>query len=195
MAALAKILEMPNGNQYEFVGKQWYGVCNTLANVQTKTVTISGFKSSDLVAGVRVTVNFKTAQIYNGIPYLNINNTGAKAIYCRAESGATSQAAGQYEWDVDSMITFTYTGGNTGYWVIDNGAHADTSYYGKVKLSNIINESATTALTPSAVNSANFQTRANLVTSVSSSSTNAQYPSAKLFYDTVGDIETLLAAI
>lgn len=42
---------------------------------------------------------------------------------------------------------------------------------------------------------ANMQTTTNLVTSVSSSSTDAQYPSAKLFYDTVGNIETLLAAI
>ena len=40
-----------------------------------------------------------------------------------------------------------------------------------------------------------LQTTSNLVTSVSSSSTNSQYPSAKLFYDTVGNIETLLAAI
>ena len=40
-----------------------------------------------------------------------------------------------------------------------------------------------------------LQTTSNLVTSVSSSSTNAQYPSAKLFYDTVGNIETLLAGI
>ena len=40
-----------------------------------------------------------------------------------------------------------------------------------------------------------YQTTANLVTSVSSSSTDSQYPSAKLFYDTIGDIETLLAAI
>ena len=40
-----------------------------------------------------------------------------------------------------------------------------------------------------------YQTTANLVTSVSSSSTDSQYPSAKLFYDTVGNIETLLAAI
>ena len=39
------------------------------------------------------------------------------------------------------------------------------------------------------------QTTANLVTTVSSSSTNAQYPSAKLFYDTVGDIETLINAL
>lgn len=40
-----------------------------------------------------------------------------------------------------------------------------------------------------------LQTTGNLVTSVSSSSTDSQYPSAKLFYDTVGNIETLLASI
>lgn len=40
-----------------------------------------------------------------------------------------------------------------------------------------------------------MQTTANLVTSVSSASTDSQYPSAKLLYDTVGNIETLLTAI
>lgn len=39
------------------------------------------------------------------------------------------------------------------------------------------------------------QDKSNLVTSISSSSTDAQYPSAKCVYDIVGDIETLLAAI
>lgn len=39
------------------------------------------------------------------------------------------------------------------------------------------------------------QTTTNLVTSVSASSTDAQYPSAKLFYDTCGDIETLINAL
>ena len=42
---------------------------------------------------------------------------------------------------------------------------------------------------------ANMQTTTNLVTSVSSSSTDTQYPSAKLFYDTCGDIETLINAL
>lgn len=41
----------------------------------------------------------------------------------------------------------------------------------------------------------NMQTTTNLVTSVSSSSTDSQYPSAKLFYDTCGDIETLINAL
>lgn len=40
-----------------------------------------------------------------------------------------------------------------------------------------------------------YQTTSNLVTTVSASSTDAQYPSAKLFYDTCGDIETLINAL
>lgn len=40
-----------------------------------------------------------------------------------------------------------------------------------------------------------LQTTSNLVTSVSSSSTDSQYPSAKCLYDMVGDVETLLASI
>ena len=39
------------------------------------------------------------------------------------------------------------------------------------------------------------QTTSNLVTSVSSSSTNSQYPSAKLFYDTIGDVESILTTL
>lgn len=35
----------------------------------------------------------------------------------------------------------------------------------------------------------------NKVTSLSSSSTDTQYPSAKCVYDLVGDIETILASI
>ena len=39
------------------------------------------------------------------------------------------------------------------------------------------------------------QSTDNLVTTLSASSTDTQYPSAKCVYDLVGDIETLLAAI
>ena len=44
-------------------------------------------------------------------------------------------------------------------------------------------------------NESGYQKKSNLVTSVSSSSTDSQYPSAKLFYDTCGDIETLINAL
>ena len=50
-----------------------------------------------------------------------------------------------------------------------------------------------TALQPADIT--NMQTTTNLVTSVSGSSTDSQYPSAKLFYDTCGDIETLINAL
>lgn len=40
-----------------------------------------------------------------------------------------------------------------------------------------------------------FQTKSNLVTSVSSSSTDTQYPSAKCVYDLVGDIESALQTL
>lgn len=52
---------------------------------------------------------------------------------------------------------------------------------------------ADTAVQPAAI--ANMQTTGNLVTSVSSSSTDSQYPSAKCLFDLVGNIESLLAAI
>lgn len=52
---------------------------------------------------------------------------------------------------------------------------------------------ADTALQPNDI--ANMQTTTNLVTSVSSASTDTQYPSAKLFYDICGDIETLINAL
>lgn len=40
-----------------------------------------------------------------------------------------------------------------------------------------------------------YENTLNKVTSLSSSSTHTQYPSAKCVYDIVGDIETLLAAL
>lgn len=40
-----------------------------------------------------------------------------------------------------------------------------------------------------------LQTTSNLVTSVSGSSTDSQYPSAKLFYDTIGNVETILQTL
>lgn len=40
-----------------------------------------------------------------------------------------------------------------------------------------------------------YQLKSNLVTSVSAASTDSQYPSAKLFYDTCGDIEALINAL
>lgn len=54
--------------------------------------------------------------------------------------------------------------------------------------------SDTEYITPSQIVNGREETT-NKVTSLSSSSTDTQYPSAKCVYDLVGDIETLLAAL
>ena len=186
MATVKELRLAGSQTTYSFIGKTWYGECTASETSQQKSVVISGFNASDLVAGTRIIVRFIFAQLYNGYPLLNVSGTGTK--YIRAGNGY----AGYREWQAYSTIAFVYDGSE---WIIEDGDHATGDYWGRTKLSNAISNDATTALTPNAVYQANFQTQANLVTSVSSSSTDSQYPSAKLFYDTVGDIETLLASI
>lgn len=65
-----------------------------------------------------------------------------------------------------------------------NGSTGDITYTAPVQSVN----GATGAIT-------GLQTTANLVTSVSSASTDSQYPSAKLFYDTVGNVESVLQTL
>lgn len=71
---------------------------------------------------------------------------------------------------------------------------------GRVVISDSYGKLATSAVTALELQkltgvTTNVQQVGNLVTSVDSSSTDSQYPSAKLFYDTCGDIETLINAL
>lgn len=153
MANLTKSLVMPNGQEYEFVGKHWYGTCSTAAATQTKTVSITGFTSADLVEGVQVTVRFSNHQGYNGTPYLNVSSTGAKPIYILTEF------AKLYEWANYETLTFVYYPGS---WNIIGGEHATTYFWGKTKLSNTIADDEFVALTPKAVYDAGYLTLADL---------------------------------
>lgn len=65
-----------------------------------------------------------------------------------------------------------------------NAHYADTIYTISVPANNTWSAGST-----------QFEITSNKVTSISSSSTDAQYPSAKCVYDIVGNIETLLASI
>ena len=73
-----------------------YGTCSTAAGTVEKAVALSGFT---LVTGARVTVKF-TATNTAASPTLNVNSTGAKAIYYRgAAIGAGYLAANRtYEF-------------------------------------------------------------------------------------------------
>lgn len=152
MTNLTKSLTMSNGQEYEFVGKHWYGTCSTGANTQTKTVSITGFTSADLVEGVQVTVYFNNGQGYSGIPKLNVSNTGAYNIYGFG-------AAQLWEWTTGAVITFVY---RSSTWFILDGQHATATCYGKTILSNTISDDDLVALTPKAVYDAGYLTLATL---------------------------------
>lgn len=127
MATKTRALKMPNGTEYEFFGATWYGECSTSGTTQAKTVSINGFTSSVLVAGVRVVVKFANYQGYDGIPTLNVSGTGAKNI--ARNSRSYPDYAQQDEWPPGGVIGFIYDGTN---WVIENGEHGG-NYYGAVK--------------------------------------------------------------
>lgn len=119
-----------------------YGTCTTGASTKAKVVTCVGFT---LVTGARIYVKFTNAQTYNGQVTLNVNSTGAKNV---CQKGTVASV--RYEWQAGEVIAFIYDGTN---WLIENGAPATTTYYGRTKLSTSLASTATTlAATPSTVN-------------------------------------------
>lgn len=119
--------------------------------------------------------------------YTQTNNQGehAEGKYNKSTSSTTLHSVGigtsnsarknAYEITLDGKH---YVLGVGGY----DGTNVTTS--GVQDLATVINTSLT-----------GVECTSNKVTSLSSSSTDTQYPSAKCVYDIVGDIETLLAAI
>lgn len=79
------------------------GVCSTSANTAAKTVSVDG--DFTLTAGVFVAIRFEQMNVASK-PTLNVNNTGAKAIFYRGAAWKTSQdPARQYD-----TILMTYDG-------------------------------------------------------------------------------------
>ena len=115
------------------------------------------------------------------------------------DSGITPALVAQISTNTNDISTINTTIGGYGDIVTYNAAYFATSSQGTKADSAIqgvtLNGSAVTPDSNKVVALANVQSTTNLVTSVSSASTDAQYPSAKLFYDTCGDIETLINAL
>lgn len=141
--ANSKLKQIQMGNAV-FDMVDWYGVCNTSSSTRAKTVSITGFTSNSLFEGTRIVVRFTYAQTYSGTPTLNVNSTGAKNIQSAVSNGASS-----YEWNAGAIISFIYY---NNCWVIEDGGHANTTYYGKTKLSSSIDaNNDTMAITPQGV--------------------------------------------
>lgn len=96
-----------------------YGSCSTAAGTAAKTVTVDNFS---LETGARVAVKF-TVTNTAGSPTLNVNSTGAKAIYYKGATITAGYLAANkvYEFiyngtqwdlvgDVDTNTTYTFNG-------------------------------------------------------------------------------------
>ena len=108
------------------------------------------------------------------------------------------QPIGDYltETDIADMATKTWVG-QQGYLTDADEVPAITSTDGgKFLRANYYNATGTSDYTWETIPTpANMEETTNKVTSLSSSSTDTQYPSAKCVYDLIGDVETILATL
>lgn len=154
----------------------WGEITGTLSN-QTDLSTALAGKQDTLTAGSNITISSGT---------ISATDTTYSAF-----TGADGTDAG-----TSGLVPAPLATDNVKY-LKGNGSFSQVAYSevsGTPSLATVATTGAYSDLsgTPSL---SGYQTTANLVTSVDSSSTDSQYPSAKLFYDTVGDIETLINAL
>lgn len=98
--------------------KASWGTCGTAGSTQTKVVTCPDFV---LYTGATINVRFSFANTATN-PKLNVNNTGAIAIYAYG-----SPMTKQYYWAADDLCQFVYSGS---YWYL-----ADSGTLAKIKIS------------------------------------------------------------
>ena len=100
---------MYDGTYYRLLGRtpgasnSWYGTSSTAAGTTAKTVTCANFR---LQAGALISIAFTTANTATA-PTLNVNSTGAKAIYL---NNAVTSASNLLTWDAGEQMTFIYSG-------------------------------------------------------------------------------------
>ena len=107
------------------VNRTNYGTCSTVAGTAAKTVACTGFA---LVTGAEITVKFTVTNTASN-PTLNVNGTGAKAIYYRGSAisagylaanrtytfrynGSQYELVGDINTDTNTVYTHPTTSGN-----------------------------------------------------------------------------------
>lgn len=89
--------------------KAVYGTCSTAAGTAAKVVICANFQ---LFTGARITVKFSTASTV-AAPTLNVNGTGAKAIWY---NNAVASSSNPVLWGANATLNFVYDGTE---WVLD----------------------------------------------------------------------------
>ena len=89
-----------------------YGTSSTAAATAAKEATCTGFELED---GARIAVKFTNGNSSDA-PTLNVNDTGAKAVY---NDGAAVSAYNPVKWCANALLTFVYDGTN---WNLEDKA-------------------------------------------------------------------------
>ena len=97
MANVINSLKLGDGT---YVFTTPYATCNTAAATAAKVATITPSSNFSLEKGARVAVQFDNANTA-GSPTLNVNNTGAKAIYFKNAALTSSNY-----WSAKQIIDF-----------------------------------------------------------------------------------------
>lgn len=171
---------------------------NKLTKAQYDTITPSATEAYELTDLSNI-LDSKLQNTATGTNALTIGGT-ASGYTGGTNIGASSQAKQNY----GTALGFnTNANGNSSTCI---GRNAGTSAASAIQIGAGINSTANTLQVGFIHASTNYQLldgttgkipsdRLNIATSVSTSSTNAETVGAKLFYDTVGNIETLLQGV
>lgn len=164
----------------------WFGTCSTADTANAKVIATT---SGDFVLGTgnMLRVSFTNAAGVGAIT-LNVDGTGATNAYYDEGKGTQLN---REAWAAGEVVDFVYDGS---HFIISDGCPASSTHWGKTLLKDSVSStSTTTAATPNSVKTAydladTANTLAgvvagNLVTSVSSASTDTEYPSAKCVYE------------
>ena len=164
------------------------GVASAISDMATQTwVGNQGYLTTITSSNVTTALGYT--------PYNSTNPSGYQAnVIETIKVNGTAQTVTTKT--VNITVPATPTVGNGNMVIQRNGTAVGTFTANQTSASTINISVPTTATEVGALSDTiPVQTTSNLVTSVSSASTDAQYPSAKLFYDTCGDIETLINAL
>lgn len=113
-------------------GKMLYGTCSTAAGTAAKTATIDGFS---LYTGVTISVKFTVTNTASS-PTLNVNSTGAKAIYYRGSAISAGYLA------ANRTYVFVYNGTQ---WEFIGDINTDNNTYDRIRYQQNI-KAGTTAI-------------------------------------------------
>ena len=146
-------LDPGNGTNHA-IGSTAYGYCQTAAGTAAKVVDMTGFV---LITGATIHVKFQYTNTATS-PTLNVNGTGAKAIYRYGTTAPSTNV--QTSWSAGAVVSFTYDGS---YWQMNDSLN--TTY--TANTTNIGSASAGTAISADDITSWDAGSAPTLGTAIS----------------------------